>query len=304
MISISLNHFPQIRFTESEKQLWNPVLKKSYKHLPEERVRLKFVEYLILEAGFSKNRIAFESPVSLPRDKSSSRSDIICFDDDFKPLLLVECKAPGIQLDEKTAVQVARYNTKVEAPYLMVTNGLRDFWFESRNDEIIFLEEVPEPFSPSIELHQEFSYWQDRGFAGTIDEPIVKKWIVENCNQLYIETSNPAHYFDFNGTEPDLQLPNFYQVLMINEQTRLAVALTSTPFGATKFNAILNQGGQNVGLLSASLDIIASDQLENTMIQNATGIKMVDLVEEAGFEFLKSIKELAQPISLMISRSS
>ena len=80
------------------------------------------------------------------------------------------------------------------------------------------------------------------------------------------------------------------------------MSLTTTPFGATKFNAILNQGGQNVGLLSASLDIIASDQLENTLIQNSQGIKMIDLVEEIGFDFMKSIKDLAEPLSRLILR--
>ena len=284
--------------------LWNPVLKKSYKNRPEERVRLQFVDYLIFEAGFSKNKIAFESPVSLPGDKSSSRSDVICYDEDFKPLLLVECKAPSIQLDEKTAIQIARYNSEIDAPYLMVTNGLRDFWFESSGDEITFLENPPTRFSSTEETKRDFEHWQERGFAGSIEELIAQQWITENCNQLFVENSNPAHFIDFEGTEPDLQLPNFYQVLLINEQTRLAVSLTSTPFGATKLNAILNQGGQNVGLLSASLDIIASDQLENTIIQNANGIKMMDLVEEIGFDFLKSIKDLAQPISLLIKKSS
>jgi hypothetical protein len=300
LISSGLKHYPQIKFQGDEKMLWNPVLKKSYKNRPEERVRLQFVDFLIFEAGFSKNKIAFESPVSLPGDKSASRSDVICYDEDFKPLLLVECKAPSIQLDEKTAIQIARYNSEIDAPFLMVTNGLRDFWFESSGNEITFLENPTTRFSSTTETKRNFEYWQGRGFAGSIEEPIVQQWITENCNQLLVQTSNPAHFIDFEGTEPDLQLSNFYQILLINEQTRLAVSLTSTPFGATKFNAILNQGGQNVGLLSASLDIIASDQLENTMIQNANGIKMVDLVDEVGFEFLKSIKDLAQPISLLM----
>jgi len=300
LISTALFHYPQTRFKDSIKQLRNPVLKKNYKQRPEERTRLKFLEYLILEAGYSKNRIAFESPVSLPGDKSSSRSDIICYDEDFLPLLLVECKAPNIQLDEQTAIQIARYNSEISAPFLMVTNGLRDYWFEAKNDEVVFLSKIPPPFSSINRIVAEFSYWQDRGFAGTIEEPIVQKWITENCEQLFIEPSNPARYFDFEGTEADLQLPNYYQVLMINEQTRLAVSFTSTPFGATKLNMILNQGGQNVGLLSASLDIIASDQVENTMIQNANGIRLIDLVEEVGFDFLKSVKELAPSLSLLI----
>lgn len=302
MISSGLKHYPQIRYKEDSKFLWNTILKKKYKQRPEERVRLKCIEYLILEAGFSKNRISLESPVSLSGDKSSSRTDVLCYDDHFNPLLLVECKAPNIQLDDKTAIQIARYNTKISAPYLMVTNGLRDFWFHMETNQVHVLEKPPAVFSSSKTLDRNFEYWQHRGFAGTIEELLVQQWIIQNCCQLFIDSSNPAHYLDFDGTEIDLQLSNFYQILLINEQTRLAVSLTTTPFGATKFNAILNQGGQNVGLLSASLDIIASDQLENTLIQNSQGIKMIDLVEEIGFDFMKSIKDLAEPLSRLILR--
>ena len=300
MISSVLKHYPQIRFQEDAKSLWNPILKKKYKQRPEERVRLKCIEYLTLEAGFSKNRISLESPVSLSEDKSSLRTDLLCYDDNYNPLLLVECKAPNIQLDNKTAIQIARYNTKINAPYLMVTNGLRDFWFLMGTDHVHVLEKPPTIFSSTKTINRNFEYWQHRGFAGTIEEPVAQQWIVHNCSQLFIDLSNPTHFLYFEGTEIDLQLSNFYQIILINEQTRLAVSLTTTPFGATKFNAILNQGGQNVGLLSASLDIIASDQLENTLIQNSQEVKTIDLVGEIGFDFMKSIKQLAQPLSKLI----
>ena len=134
MISSGLKHYPQIRYKEGSKFLWNTILKKKYKQRPEERVRLKCIEYLILEAGFSKNRISLESPVSLSGDKSSSRTDVLCYDDHFNPLLLVECKAPNIQLDDKTAIQIASI-TLNKCP-LLVTNGLRDFWFHTKTNQV------------------------------------------------------------------------------------------------------------------------------------------------------------------------
>ncbi|MCR9131041.1 MAG: type I restriction enzyme HsdR N-terminal domain-containing protein [bacterium] len=300
MISKSLFHFPPIRFKENQKRLWNPILKKTYVIRPEEQVRLQFVEYLLLEVGFSKNRISFESPVSLPRDKSASRTDIICYDEEFNPLLLVECKAPSIQLDEKAALQIARYNTEVKAPYLLVTNGLYDYWFQFSGDQIKNLNSIPDQFSPLQELDYTFEYWVERGFTGQHAQPEMKQWLVDNAISLYIKNTNPARYFSFEGTEPDLFLPNYYQVLMINEQTRLAVAFSSSPFGSTKFNAILNQGGENIGLLSSSLDIVASEETANTLIQNARGIKMLDIVEEIGFDYQKSVKDFAQAISKLM----
>ncbi len=300
MISSGLRHFPLIRFKDSTKQLWNSILKKTYVIRPEEQVRLQFIEYLLHEVGFSKNRISFESPVSLPRDKSASRTDIICYDEEFNPLLLVECKAPSIQLDEKAALQIGRYNSEVNAPYLLVTNGLYDYWFQFSGDHITNLNLIPNQFSPSQEVDYTFEYWVERGFAGQHAQPEMKQWLVDNAISLYIKNTNPARYFSFEGTEPDLFLPNYYQVLMINEQTRLAVAFSSTPFGSTKFNAILNQGGENIGLLSSSLDIVASEETANTLIQNARGIKMVDIVEKIGFDFQKPVKELAQAISKLM----
>ncbi|MBO6793617.1 MAG: type I restriction enzyme HsdR N-terminal domain-containing protein [Balneolaceae bacterium] len=300
MISTALFQYPQIRFKEDQKVLWNPVLKKTYVIRPEEQVRLQFIEYLLYDVGFSKSRISFESPVSLPKDKSASRTDIICYDDDFKPLLLVECKAPSIQLDEKAALQIARYNSEVKAPFLLVTNGMYDYWFRYSDEQITLLDSIPDAFTASIERDPAFDYWVERGFAGSEAQPEMVHWLTENATSLLINTTNPARYFPFEGTEPDLYLPNYYQVLMINEQTRLAVAFSSTPFGSTKFNAILNQGGRNIGLLSSSLDIVASEETANTIVQNARGLKMIDIVEEVGFDFQNSVKDLAQSISKLM----
>lgn len=289
MLSSSLYHYPRITFKEDEKKLWNPILKKAFKHLPEERVRLKLVEYLIEEAGFSKNRISFESPVDLPKDKSRSRTDLICYDQDFKPLLLVECKAPEVQLDEKVAQQISRYNTEVGAPLLLVTNGLKDFWFRSEDDSLKYLDQVPEPFQSSSELSYDFGYWVDRGFVGDKSHPEIRKWVTESCSKLYIESTNPARFLSFDGSANELGLPNYYQIILQDNDHRLALALTSTPFGATRLNVILNKEGQNVALLSASLDLLASEEEKNTFLQNADGMKQLDLKTEIGFNLYDNL---------------
>ena len=95
-------HYPQFIFRGTEKKLWNPITKKDYKNRPEERVRLRIIEYLIEELKWSKNKISTEAPLKLPTDKGVSRTDVVCYDDRFEPYLLIECKAESIQINEQT----------------------------------------------------------------------------------------------------------------------------------------------------------------------------------------------------------
>ena len=291
MTNPALLHFPRITFDGQEKKLWNPILKKAYKNLPEERVRLRFVDWLMEETGFAKSRISFESPVKLPRDKTNSRTDVICYDTAFKPLLLVECKAPEVRLDAKVALQIARYNHEIESPFLAITNGTSCFWFDA-SENLTFLDEAPAPFNLTNSVNRDFSYWSERGFLGKNTHPQIRQWLVENCNSLFQDSSSPAHYFSFDGTDPEIGLPNFYHIANIDETKKLAISFTATAFGVTKMNAILNFSGENVALLSSSIELLASEETSNTFIQSAAGIHNVDLVEEIGFNFEEPLTDL------------
>ncbi|MBO6522809.1 MAG: type I restriction enzyme HsdR N-terminal domain-containing protein [Balneolaceae bacterium] len=297
MRSKALHHFPHISFKGEEKLLWNPVLKKAFKNLPEERVRLQLVDYLIEESGFSQHRISLESPVKLPRDKSKSRTDLICYNDAFNPLLLVECKAPEIRLDAKVALQIARYNQQVEAPFLLVTNGLSEFWFSQENEALHFLDVIPEPFNSSQTVDRNFEYWSKRGFAGKNSHPQTRIWITESCLSLFCDEVSTPKFFSFEGTSPELGLANYYQIFEVGENNRLALSLSSTPFGATRLNAILNNEGENVALLSVSLDLVASEEPRNTIIHSASGFHHLDIKDEIGFGFEQELASYVTAIS-------
>ncbi len=297
MRSKGLHHFPRVSFNGEEKFLWNPISKKAFKNLPEERVRLQLVEYLIEEAGFSQHRISFESPVNLPRDKSNSRTDLICYDNAFKPVLLVECKAPDVRLDAKVALQITRYNQQVDAPLLLVTNGLSDFWFSNQGDTISFLDEVPEPFHSSKNPDRNFEYWSKRGFAGKNSHPQTRIWIAESCIDLLNDESSSPKFFGFDGTSPELGLANYYRIFKTGENKQLALSLSATPFGATRLNAVLNKEGENVALFSASLDLIASEEPRNTIVQSASGFNHLDIKDEIGFSFDQKLTSYVAAIS-------
>jgi len=57
------------------------------------------------------------------------RTDILVHDDYGQPLMIVECKAPHIAIDQKTVSQIANYNFALQAPYLMLSNGTDNHLF-------------------------------------------------------------------------------------------------------------------------------------------------------------------------------
>lgn len=72
------------------------------------------------------------------------RADIIVFKKE-KPFIIVECKAPSVQITQKTFDQIARYNLQLDASFLMVSNGMNHYFckMDFKNRRYIFLKELP-----------------------------------------------------------------------------------------------------------------------------------------------------------------
>lgn len=111
--------------------------------LPEELVRQLLVLYLIEEKGYSKNRIAIERGLKV--NNLSKRCDILLFDNQTNPSLLVECKAPNVKINQDVFRQIAIYNLPLEVEYLLVTNGIQTYCCKMNYTEKSweFLEEIP-----------------------------------------------------------------------------------------------------------------------------------------------------------------
>ena len=92
---------------------------------PEEWVRQHFVSYLIEEKKYPRSLIALEKQLIVNNRKK--RTDILIFNTAGTPEIIVECKAPSVKITQATFDQIARYNLKLKANYLIVTNGIRTF---------------------------------------------------------------------------------------------------------------------------------------------------------------------------------
>lgn len=95
---------------------------------PEEWVRRHVVAYLTAECGYQPEQIVQEYPINI--NGMAQRADIVVLTADAKPLLVVECKEPGIRLSQETLAQVVRYNSILGCRYVAITNGLDTFCYQ------------------------------------------------------------------------------------------------------------------------------------------------------------------------------
>jgi hypothetical protein len=134
------------KFKSSEnKTLIFDKLRKKYMVLtPEEWVRQHFIYFLIEEKKYPVSLIAIEKQLTINNLKK--RSDILVFNTDGKPEIIVECKAPSIKITQDAFDQIARYNLKLKAKYLVVTNGLEHFYckMDFKKETYVFLKTIPD----------------------------------------------------------------------------------------------------------------------------------------------------------------
>ncbi len=101
------------------------------KHLvltPEEWVRQHFIKYLVNEKQFPPTLMQIEGGLSLNQTKK--RSDILVLTKAGEKLMVVECKAPSVNITQATFDQAARYNSVYKAKWLVITNGLNHYYAE------------------------------------------------------------------------------------------------------------------------------------------------------------------------------
>ncbi|RBA28628.1 type I restriction enzyme HsdR N-terminal domain-containing protein [Flavobacterium tibetense] len=134
------------RFKNSENKvaIFDEIRKKFVVLTPEEWVRQHVVQYLLLEKKYPKSLINVEKLVKV--NGLNKRYDIVVFRPNGEIFLLIECKAPEVAISQQTFDQIARYNLKLNAQYLMVTNGLNHYFcqMDFENEKYVFLKEAPE----------------------------------------------------------------------------------------------------------------------------------------------------------------
>ena len=145
MVKLNLPSFSfKIKSMENKLFIFDILRKKNVVLTPEEWVRQNFIQYLIQIKSYPKSLIAIEKQLTI--NNLTKRTDILIFDKNGKPDIIVECKAPSVTINQNTFDQIAQYNLKLNANYLVVTNGLQHFYckIDHELEKYHFLKDIPD----------------------------------------------------------------------------------------------------------------------------------------------------------------
>ena len=144
LLPLNLPPYP-FKITDLNGQLilFDVIRKRDIIITPEEWVRQHFVQYLINQKKYPKSLIKLEGGHKL--HGMAKRTDIVVYNPAGEKILLVECKAPSIPINQKTFDQVARYNMVHKVKLLAITNGLQHYYcrIDFENERYEFIEEMP-----------------------------------------------------------------------------------------------------------------------------------------------------------------
>lgn len=109
---------------------------------PEEWVRQNFLQYIIKIKEYPESLIAVEKEIQL--GDISKRFDIVVYDRNTLPWMIVECKEMNAALNQGTLNQALRYNIILQVPYIIITNGSYCYGFRSLSGQLEELNAMPE----------------------------------------------------------------------------------------------------------------------------------------------------------------
>lgn len=124
--------------------IFDSVRRKYVVLTPEEWVRQHLINYLINHRFYPKPLFRIEG--SLTYNSLQKRSDILIYDREGKPWMIIECKANSVKLTQRAFNQAAIYNMTVGATYVAVSNGMVHFCCLAPRQGVDpeFLEEFPD----------------------------------------------------------------------------------------------------------------------------------------------------------------
>lgn len=123
-------------------EIFDAVRKKWLVLTPEEWVRQNVIQFLLIEKKYPGSLIAIEKEIRLGELKK--RCDIVVYNKESQPWMIIECKEMNVPLSQKTLEQVLRYHGAMPVPYLIITNGLYCIGFKKEKDEFYEIDFFPE----------------------------------------------------------------------------------------------------------------------------------------------------------------
>lgn len=145
MLSLNLPAFDAKIAARNGKNVIFDIIRRRYVALtPEEWVRQHFVHFLLAHKWYPQALKANEVQVQLNGTKK--RCDTVLYRRDLTARMIVEYKAPEIEITQKVFDQITRYNMVLKVDYLIVSNGLQHYCcrIDYEHNSYTFLQDIPE----------------------------------------------------------------------------------------------------------------------------------------------------------------
>lgn len=133
---------PKIKKEDNRELIFDESRKRWVVLTPEEWVRQNFLQYLFQVKKYPASLMAVEKEIKLGELKK--RFDVVVYDRNSKPWMIIECKEMGVTLDKKVLDQVLRYNLTLQVPYLVITNGSFCMALAVSNGEFTEINDLPD----------------------------------------------------------------------------------------------------------------------------------------------------------------
>lgn len=144
MIRLNLPlHDIKLQNLNGQPQVLDPLRHRWVALTPEEWVRQNFIQWLTTDLGYPSALMGNE--VRLNIGKKTLRADSVLYDRQQHPQMIIEYKAPHIPITQHVFDQIAVYNMKLHAEYLIVSNGMLHFCCKYLKDDekYLFLDHIP-----------------------------------------------------------------------------------------------------------------------------------------------------------------
>ena len=133
----------KLRESDGRREVFDMVRNRYVALTPEEWVRQHFIQYLHEELLYPIELMQVEGAITL--NGMTRRCDIVVYDNEVKPFIIVECKKETVALSQKVVDQACRYNLVLQVPYLCLTNGAQQIFckVDFDNKQLISIPELP-----------------------------------------------------------------------------------------------------------------------------------------------------------------
>ena len=131
----------KITLRDGVEKIFDPIRKRWLLLTPEEWVRQNIMQYILETKKYPASLIAVEKEVMLGELKK--RCDIVVYDRNSLPWMIIECKEMNSILDHKVVDQILRYQISLPAEFLVVTNGSYCFGFKKERHLFWEIDEFP-----------------------------------------------------------------------------------------------------------------------------------------------------------------